>query len=65
MSIHAKHWHRSEISSKIHVLLYLDDDERFLQNLYVRHCALDKRHPCYGDALNRARLDDGTVDMMN
>ena len=36
MSVHAKHWHSSEISSKIHVLLYLHDDERFLQNLYVR-----------------------------
>ena len=28
MSIHAKHWHSSEISLKIHVWLYLDDDER-------------------------------------
>ena len=27
-SIHNKHWHSSKISSKIHVQLYLDDDER-------------------------------------
>ena len=57
------------VSGSLSLAYALDDDERAekmilperINLLYV----LDKRHPCCGDALNRARLEDGTVNTMN